>query len=207
MLLWWIVSATNCSQSGPLSHNNSTFNIYYMLYKQRILPKVSATGNVNSGQSEELHHQAPTMFETNDQATIKYFVPWNNKLQTICCWLMRKKTQPKPCWWYNISGKSDTLCMGSALCSPGPMFPGSYIPRSYIPRYLCSPVLSSPVPIFPGSYVPPNLTSPMFPGSYVPQYLCSPRNNITHPMFPGPYAPRVLCSPWAIDIISLPLKV
>ena len=96
---------------------------------------------------------------------------------------------------------------GSALCSPGPMFPGSYIPRSYIPRYLCSPVLSSPVPIFPGSYVPPNLTSPMFPGSYVPQYLCSPRNNITHPMFPGPYAPRVLCSPWAIDIISLPLKV
>ena len=84
---------------------------------------------------------------------------------------------------------------GSALCSPGPIFPGSYIPRSYVPRYLCSPVLSSPVPIFPGSYVPPNLTSPMFPGSYVPQYLCSPRNNITNPMFPGSYVPRALCSP------------
>ena len=88
-----------------------------------------------------------------------------------------------------------SACMGSALCSPVPIFPGSYVPRSYIPRYLCSPVLSSPVPIFPGSYVPPNFACPVFPGSYVPQYLCSPRNNSTCPIFPGPYVPRVLCSP------------
>ena len=40
--------------------------------------------------------------------------------------------------------------MGSALCSPGPMFPGTYVPR-----VLCSP-------------------GPMFPGSYVPRVLCSP---------------------------------
>ena len=39
---------------------------------------------------------------------------------------------------------------GSALCSPGPMFPGTYVPR-----VLCSP-------------------GPMFPGSYVPRVLCSP---------------------------------
>ena len=87
------------------------------------------------------------------------------------------------------------MWVGSALCSPAPIFPGSYVPRSYIPRYLCSPVLSSPVPIFPGSYVPPNFACPVFPGSYVPQYLCSPRNNSTCPIFPGPYVPGVLCSP------------
>ena len=90
------------------------------------------------------------------------------------------------------------MWVGSALCSPAPIFPGSYVPRSYIPRYLCSPVLSSPEPIFPGSYVPPNFACPVFPGSYVPQYLCSPRNNSTCPIFPSPYVPGVLCSPGPI---------
>ena len=37
-----------------------------------------------------------------------------------------------------------TVEVGSALCSPVPMFPGTYIPR-----YLCSPV-----PMFPGTDVP-----------------------------------------------------
>ena len=80
VLLWWIVNTAICSQSGPLSYNNSTFNFQYLLFKQRIWPKVSATGTVNSGQIEELHQEAPTMFETNDQDTIKYFVQFDNKL-------------------------------------------------------------------------------------------------------------------------------
>ena len=65
--------------------------------------------------------------------------------------------------------------MGSALCSPVPMFPGTDVPRTYVPRYRCSPV-----PIVPGTYVPRNLCSsvpmfpePMFPGTYVPRFTAN----------------------------------
>ena len=61
-------------------------------------------------------------------------------------------------------------CLGSALCSPVPMFPGTYVPRTYVPRYLCSPV-----PMFPGTDVP---------RTYVPRYLCSPNLCSPVPMFP-----------------------
>ena len=37
-----------------------------------------------------------------------------------------------------------TLFLGSALCSPVPMFPRTDVPRTYVPRYRCVP----------GTYVP-----------------------------------------------------
>ena len=69
--------------------------------------------------------------------------------------------------------------MGSALCSPVPMFPA--IPGTDVPRYLCSLV-----PMFP---------EPMFPGTDVPRYLCSPVPMFPEPMFPCTYVPRYVCSP------------
>ena len=76
----------------------------------------------------------------------------------------------------NDNKKLCHILMGSALCSPVPMFPGTDVPRSYVPRYRCSPV-------------------PMFPGTYVPRYLCSPVPMVPEPMFPGTYVPRYRCSP------------
>ena len=79
---------------------------------------------------------------------------------------------------YRTSRQFNTIVflLGSALCSPVPMFPGTYVPRTYVPRYLCSPV-----PMFPGTDVP---------RTYVPRYPCSPVPMFPKPMFPGTYVPR-----------------
>ena len=78
--------------------------------------------------------------------------------------------------------------MGSARCSPVPMFPSPYVPRFMIL-----------VPMFPSPYVTQKcFPVPLLPkltlhSPCVPQYLCFPYSPV--PMFPSPYVPQFLCSP------------
>ena len=83
------------------------------------------------------------------------------------------------------------LWMGSARCSPVPIFPSPYVSRFMIlvpifPMFP-SPYVTqkySPVPLF------PKLT---LPSPCVPQYPCFPYSPV--PMFHSPYVPQSLCSP------------
>ena len=77
--------------------------------------------------------------------------------------------------------RTKAMKMGSALCSPVPMFPGTYVSRYLCSQNLCSPVLMFSEPMFPGTDVP---------RTYVPWYLCSPIPMFPEPTFPGTYVPR-----------------